>query len=737
MNPSGMRPDGSAFYNSSQRSAMSAQQAPQSTNNQPKDNGNFFTKLIPTGGGLAGALAGGASGAALGSIVPGVGTAVGGLLGAILGGAGGSALGKVGENAAEGEKDLSKGVLNEALIGGATSIPITAGLKLARAGIKVATGIGKTGAGELVQQAGVQAMPRFAVAKAVDSGNLDPNLLDRVAKVAPQNGVQDVASTSLTGKMQNKADSMLASQYGAISKPTIRSTNPAMTVGQLSDIGIVKPTDAERLANELTGTNGHLNQLVVKASGNARNIDTGGLRDIFNSAADNAGLVGNERKSLDAIFQSKMGMLNGGAKGSLNGATASDTLSTIKNIEGEVASLLGKDGRYHIPTMADKRQADVLTGIGNELKDRLYGQAGANDNLKALLTPELRGKLVDLMPGNTKWANYVDKNIMGATTIKDMRSAQAPFVNISKIIDDAANNNFSVGGKMINNPSSLKDALMQGAANIAVNPVRRSAATVLKTVAGNSAEKAVKPVGQGVLGAAGRQVFERSLIPSDNQSATRPDSLTQQLTDGTYGQPAMEQPSPQTSSPFGYSSEELGQALMKAYSAGDVASAKALESMYQHTVDYEKMQSKTNNPQPGFSKPSASQYSQAKSGMASVNQLMSIVQKDPSIINKVAIPGQKILGIGGLESGLLGTSNYNAITNNILNSIARINTGANMPASEQAFYTQTYLPQPGDSQETLASKMQTLQGFFSPIVNYREASVGGGDLASALNAAGY
>lgn len=83
---------------------------------QPKGNDNPFASLLPTGGGIAGSLAGAGLGTA---ILPGLGTIVGGLIGGIAG----SAAGKYGENVAEGQQDVGKGVLEEALLGGLTSLP--------------------------------------------------------------------------------------------------------------------------------------------------------------------------------------------------------------------------------------------------------------------------------------------------------------------------------------------------------------------------------------------------------------------------------------------------------------------------------------------------------------------------------------------------------------------------------------------------------------------------------------
>jgi len=129
-------------------------------------------------------------------------------------------------------------------------------------------------------------------------------------------------------------------------------------------------------------------------------------------------------------------------------------------------------------------------------------------------------------------------------------------------------------------------------------------------------------------------------------------------------------------------------------------------------------------PQASFTRPSAQLYSQATTGLASIDQLEGILSQDPSIVNKNATPGQDLPIVGGLVSGAAGTSQYRAAANNILNSIARINTGAAMPASEEAFYSRTYLPQPGDPPAAQAQKIAALRQFFMPIANYQQYSNG-------------
>ena len=122
--------------------------APQPLSQKPQDNGNFFTSLLPSGGGMAGV----AGGAALGTaIAPGIGT----FLGALLGGAAGGGAGKVTENAVE-NKDLLQGVGQEALLNGV----LGAGpIRLLKGGVDVARGLkAGTGLADALSNAGTNAV---------------------------------------------------------------------------------------------------------------------------------------------------------------------------------------------------------------------------------------------------------------------------------------------------------------------------------------------------------------------------------------------------------------------------------------------------------------------------------------------------------------------------------------------------------------------------------------------------
>jgi hypothetical protein len=190
---------------------------------QKKDNGNFFTSLIPTGTGTLGA----AGGAALGTaIAPGIGT----LIGALLGGAAGGGAGKVGENAIEGKQNIREGVPQEAAISGV----LGAGpLRLAKGAVDVARGVragaGLTGALTNAGENAVNSSIRGAVGNkltnasndlAIKDFRLNPSQLNNFKNKFGEDVSQTIKKYGLVGKdsqgIQEKAIQPLQNEFDSI-----------------------------------------------------------------------------------------------------------------------------------------------------------------------------------------------------------------------------------------------------------------------------------------------------------------------------------------------------------------------------------------------------------------------------------------------------------------------------------------------------------------------------------------
>lgn len=398
---------------------------------------NFWMDQISTAGGIVGGIAG---------------TAVAPIFGTAAGAAIGSGLGETLENVLDPDSGDWGNVGQEALIGGVLG---GGPLKLAKAGIGAVRG--------------------GAVAARAGAG-------------AARAGGQQALKTSISGRLEGLSNKALAAQYGVIGKPTIRATRPADTVARLAELGIKKPQDAERIARAITGSEGILSQSVSQAVGGAGLVPTQSVKGILKDAIQRNGLSGLPGEK--AIIAS----VNAQLKTLKNGSTPNGIMAIMKSLEDDAANYLGKGGTAHLATSIDKRKAAVLYEVRDELQKQLYETAGANKNLAGVLTPELREQLVALQPGNPQWAKYIDNDVMKAQDIGALRSAQSPFVRISKIIEEGNDNAFSVGGKMTNNlrGSTVSGMLMDAGVNTVKNPALRVGSDVLRG-ASRGASLAVKP----------------------------------------------------------------------------------------------------------------------------------------------------------------------------------------------------------------------------------------------------
>lgn len=125
----------------------------------------------------------------------------------------------------------------------------------------------------------------------------------------------------------------------------------------------------------------------------------------------------------------------------------------------------------------------------------------------------------------------------------------------------------------------------------------------------------------GLLGQAARQVVPRQLLRQGQgtQPTTLEDAMMQ--TQGQTYQPSQtaQTTQQQTQSPFGYSADQIGQALMLAYSAGDKASSTQLQQMYELAKSYE-------TSAPKYSSTVATALTDVQSSLSELNKLSSAIQ---------------------------------------------------------------------------------------------------------------
>lgn len=675
-------------------------------------NQNPLTSLISEAAGAGGALGGAALGATVGSAVPVVGTAIGGLLGAGIGGFLGGTGGRLVENKVRDNEYRPGDALEEGALSGLFGAGPGRLLKVAKGGAELAA---KGGA-----------------------HTLESALMEGGATAAGE-----PLKTGIRGKLMAKGNNLLLSQYDSVGAPVKRATRPAQTISQLADFGVTKPADAERLASAITGGSGVVNKAVSTAVGAAGKVNTSNIPAVLEHHIKDLGLVGNDAKEVTQIVTAKLGALG-------DSADPKKTLEIMRNLESRIADYSGRGGNAKMADPRRLEKAKVLQAVRNDLQDSLYNAAGANKNLKSVLTPELRDALVKLHPNEAKWQQYVDKKVMGAKTVGDLRSATAPFVRVKQLIDEGADNAVTVGGRVGNFANSMQGGgptafIASKAADLVKDPVARLAGNTLRAAGGANAGAPLQAPGKlgiasrlGALGggeaavstmdtakaaAAGYNAMDGN--SPDNQP---PDLMSGGMVPATGSDPMQQLGLGQDEAP---AQTPYGRENLLADIARDPKNAEKYVQYYQL------MDQIFNQPSAkaagAFAKPTVGQYGQATTGLNSLGQLEDMLAQDPNVIARNNTPGQGLPLVGSSVSGALGTDRYRSLTNNLLNSMVRINTGAAMTKDEEEFYRRAYLPQPGDSPEAIQNKLNTLRQFFRPIVNYSgqdqpqslEAALGG------------
>ena len=656
---------------------------------RPKQNDKgFWTDQISTGGGIAGALGGAAAGAAAGSVVPVFGTAVGGLLGAILGGAAGSGGGEIAENFITDEEDKFKNVGSEALIGGATSVPITAGLKLLRAGTKATTGLGKKSAGDLVQEAGVQSIGRKQL------GNMSAN------------GTLDEGATAALGRLQNKpgakklndnAGKIYAQSFTVPSRKAF-SLKPEQTAQELMGYGVKGSLDniESTSKNAMSELNRALNRAVEGVGGQ---VQVGDVTGVANNALKGVAVSGPQRAAL------MENLTDIGTRGVMPGyASPSEMLDTIRTLEKRGYSKINAGGSSMIPNPDMEDLGSAYVQAAKEIEDNLYGAISSTGSLKAVQTPETAQALNAIAKG-------LGDRFMQATDASEVRSLMAPFVRANNLVAttrDAAQSTMNQGLASGGLAGLVRGPAVRGMQEAVRAPMATTTAAGLNKLggAGRSA------VGQSVMGATARQAGGR-LLTADAQPAqptTFEESLAGLPTQGV--DPAAQGMEAPQANPFGVSQEEVAQALVRAMAAGDEDATSQLQDLYEMVQEYEASQSETQKP---LGVEAQKMQNNAQSGLSSLDDLESLIANDPSVVNRAALPDVAPLNT------VLGTSQYRAAITNVQDAMTRLRSGASMNEQEAARFDRM-LPRFGDSPEIVQYKLQQFRDYYNTVASQTPTS---------------
>lgn len=608
-------------------------------------------------------------------------------------------------------------------------------------------GIGGSFASPIVGT-GLGAGAGSALGEALENAIMGESLGANVGKEAAIGGVLGAGPLRLAGKAVSKtlpragkgietAGKNLLGTQANLTRAEARKlgTTPQDTLGEVNRrTGLTSIGKMADVAGNVTGQNGILAELTKNAIGNTKGVDIGDIgrlsRDLLTDLAPS--ITGSVRKNVEKQVTNNIAKSYGGSKGSLSSlADPYQAFDAARTFESNAARLRS----LPTPTSADKELADVYSSLAKEVNGRLFKAPGVNEGIAQARPDAVQAfkKLAGTAPSRAEKRAY-ERLATEAETLGDVqsvRSAQAPFVQLGKIDEATARAQAGAGAQLGDNAQGL-GRFVQRPTNILALPLNAATPRVggALTRAGRSLQGQGAPqTAKGIAGRVGVGGLASTLVnqaqPAPNEPQP-PQPIDQQMPPSQLVDTTQQS---EDDSPLSPVNVQAGIKQILA-SGGDLDDAAKYVSLI---TALQELGGPAEEEKPGYGRPTAQQYAQGTAGLDSVARLEDILGSDPSLVGRDATPGQSLPGIGGLVSRAAGTNEYRALTNNILNSISRINTGAAMPQSEEGFYRRAYLPQPGDNEATQRRKLANIRQFFAPIVSYKG---GGDDISSILASQG-
>ena len=492
----------------------------------------------------------------------------------------------------------------------------------------------------------------------------------------------------------------------------------------MNGLDLFKKGDIDYAAETVTGRNGAIAQAVTKAAQDAdpvkinfKNVSEGVQRGLATSSLTDA-----KKKavatSINAYNERLSSLANPDGTISPN-----DVLNTIRNVESDAATLLGKDGStYRRPTSTDTRMAHVLQDYAHDLQDIVDD----NVNIKGVITPELSAQLKNAQPGNQKWAEWVDKTLDGAKTVKDLRKAQAPFVRMARFAENAeaqsTNNlpttksailNQAVAGIVNSNDALARRAQYNAKKADAVmtsnsNGVKGKVGDVAKNIASKAGKAAEMLNNETLTGSAlgrfatmagNRRIGQGEAQAVENRAALQ--DATQQLQDiqSNYensmlqAQQAYNQ-AQQTQNSIPSTLDRIGAGMERALAAGDIDSYSKLASLYKQAAQMYELQNPTTT------------KSEAKALSATQSKALTGLQQLQTLANMTPDLGTALVNspLGGVVD-MLGGNDYANQAKSLALTLGYLQSGANITPREAENIGRAYIPSAYDSEQVRQQKL--------------------------------
>lgn len=275
----------------------------------------------------------------------------------------------------------------------------------------------------------------LTVGEGVVGGAILPTALAGAGKVL--NGAGYV-SNKLGQAADNTSNSLLRGQYNVSASDSRNLNLPEATQNIFNKYGISNKDTAVNVANQVTGKNGLYNKLVEQTVNQLPSTQLAGITQHAQEALNSIGTSIDDTRGAKILNNIKRNILVADDGTNIVDANPAKVLSSIKNLEG----LARQTENIKNPTEQAQQEAQIYRQVAGEMENRLFNgwtdpdtnqiYPGANSLfIKSMKTPDVLNQAYAIHP---QIGLDLEHNIH---TLRDLRSAQAPFVSVSKAANQA------------------------------------------------------------------------------------------------------------------------------------------------------------------------------------------------------------------------------------------------------------------------------------------------------------
>ena len=250
------------------------------------------------------------------------------------------------------------------------------------------------------------------------------------------------AKTSKMIKNERAIQEEIIDQFNPVGQPTIRATKPRETFSKLYNNMDLSDADQIRQAVHYAEPGELVPTMIREAAGRAGVVD---LTDAQTLVSD---LKLNKRQNYNKVLNVVEDIIDSTPSTISGGKNGVDALQLQRALEQAASDAEGSNGTYHIGSnLIDATTAKNLRRVANSIGESL-DKAVIDNNGVAYVQNKYADEIQAMrnsQPNNEKWQAFVDSEIAGAKSIKQLRSSIKDLTRASIYIEDGDNRYGGIG----------------------------------------------------------------------------------------------------------------------------------------------------------------------------------------------------------------------------------------------------------------------------------------------------